>query len=251
METHAHHLHKAPGNKFWHYFYEFLMLFLAVFCGSLAENLREHTIERKKETQYIRSLVADLREDIVEIKSSLKNNILKFKGVDTLTEWLDSGKLNTENEKKLYRLWGRYATNVDIALFHDKAMKQLLNSGNLRLIRKQSVSDSIMAYYQEQENVNGQGDIYNESAKRTLYYSEDIFDHSASALKLADDGSFYRERNPDKMKLMTNDSKVLKKYSQIASTTNGLTGNYILMLTGIGEKAEALLAFLKIEYHLE
>ncbi|MCX6221180.1 MAG: hypothetical protein NTZ69_09330 [Bacteroidia bacterium] len=31
METHAHHLHKVPGNKFWHYFYEFLMLFLAVF----------------------------------------------------------------------------------------------------------------------------------------------------------------------------------------------------------------------------
>ena len=25
MDTHAHHLHHAPGKKFWHYFYEFLM----------------------------------------------------------------------------------------------------------------------------------------------------------------------------------------------------------------------------------
>ncbi len=42
MDTHAHHLHHAPGKRIWHYFYEFLMLFLAVFCGFLAENFREH-----------------------------------------------------------------------------------------------------------------------------------------------------------------------------------------------------------------
>ena len=36
METHAHHLHKAPGKKWTHYFFEFLMLFLAVFLGFIA-----------------------------------------------------------------------------------------------------------------------------------------------------------------------------------------------------------------------
>src|SRR6266487_1581243 len=55
METHAHHLHHAPGKNFWHYFYEFLMLFLAVFCGFLAENQREHMIEHQKEKEYIKS----------------------------------------------------------------------------------------------------------------------------------------------------------------------------------------------------
>ena len=37
METHAHDLHKVPGHGWKHYFWEFLMLFLAVFCGFLAE----------------------------------------------------------------------------------------------------------------------------------------------------------------------------------------------------------------------
>ena len=41
METHAEHLHHAPGKKIRHYFFEFLMLFLAVFCGFIAENWRE------------------------------------------------------------------------------------------------------------------------------------------------------------------------------------------------------------------
>ncbi len=39
MEVHAHSSPApggAPGEKWTHYFWEFLMLFLAVFCGFLA-----------------------------------------------------------------------------------------------------------------------------------------------------------------------------------------------------------------------
>jgi hypothetical protein len=45
MEVHAHsHSH---GKKSWRsYFWEFLMLFLAVFCGFLAEYQLEHKIEK-------------------------------------------------------------------------------------------------------------------------------------------------------------------------------------------------------------
>jgi hypothetical protein len=43
-----------------HYFWEFLMLFLAVFCGFLAENIREHTIEPERARQYARSLAEEI-----------------------------------------------------------------------------------------------------------------------------------------------------------------------------------------------
>jgi hypothetical protein len=50
MEVHAHtHTPSPPagraGKKWTHYFWEFLMLFLAVFCGFLAEYQLEHKIE--------------------------------------------------------------------------------------------------------------------------------------------------------------------------------------------------------------
>jgi hypothetical protein len=62
MEVHAHsHNH---GKKNWKaYFWEFLMLFLAVFCGFLAEYQLEHKIEKDRELQYIRSLYEDLKEN--------------------------------------------------------------------------------------------------------------------------------------------------------------------------------------------
>ena len=44
METHAHHPHTAPGKKWTHYFFEFFMLFLAVFAGFLAENQLENIL---------------------------------------------------------------------------------------------------------------------------------------------------------------------------------------------------------------
>ena len=59
MEVH-HHSHPAHGGtgtrkKWTHYFWEFLMLFLAVFCGFLAEYQLEHKIEKDRGKQYIRS----------------------------------------------------------------------------------------------------------------------------------------------------------------------------------------------------
>src|SRR5690349_17420918 len=57
METHASHLHQAPGKKIWHYFFEFLMLFLAVFCGFIAENWREQLREHQREQEFIHSIV--------------------------------------------------------------------------------------------------------------------------------------------------------------------------------------------------
>ena len=57
MEVH-HHSHTAR-KKWTHYFWEFLMLFLAVCCGFLAENQREHYIEHKREKLLIKSFVED------------------------------------------------------------------------------------------------------------------------------------------------------------------------------------------------
>ncbi len=52
MEVH-HHPHTSR-KKWTHYFWEFLMLFLAVFCGFLAEYQLEHKIEKDREKQFMK-----------------------------------------------------------------------------------------------------------------------------------------------------------------------------------------------------
>jgi hypothetical protein len=65
MEVHA-HTHTAR-KKWSHYFWEFLMLFLAVTLGFFVENQREHYIEHQREVKFIKSLASDLRADIARL----------------------------------------------------------------------------------------------------------------------------------------------------------------------------------------
>ena len=51
------------------------MLFLAVFCGFLAENIREHSIERHREKEFMQTMISDLQEDTV----SLSRLIIDYK----------------------------------------------------------------------------------------------------------------------------------------------------------------------------
>jgi hypothetical protein len=59
----VHHHSQTPRKKWTHYFWEFLMLFLAVFAGFLAENQREHIVEHQRERKFANRLLSDLRQD--------------------------------------------------------------------------------------------------------------------------------------------------------------------------------------------
>lgn len=146
MEVHAHHLHKAPGKNVWHYFYEFLMLFLAVFCGFLAENFRENIVEHKREKQFIVSFIEDLKSDTAAITRNL-NSKLQRKGMkDSLIWYLNASNPNQFGQRIYF--FARQLTRTTNFFAADRTIKQLKNSGGLRLIRNQQASDSIQAYDQ-------------------------------------------------------------------------------------------------------
>ena len=82
MEVHA-HTHTAR-KKWTHYFWEFLMLFLAVFCGFLAEYQLEHKIEKEREKVYMNSLYQDLKSDTLNLGVLLKNTKDDIDNYDSL-----------------------------------------------------------------------------------------------------------------------------------------------------------------------
>ena len=82
MEVH-HHSH-SERKKWTHYFWEFLMLFLAVFCGFLAENFREHQIEKNRAQQYIRSFYEDLKNDTARLNNLIDFNDEKITALKTM-----------------------------------------------------------------------------------------------------------------------------------------------------------------------
>ena len=100
MEVH-HHAH-TPRKKWTHYFWEFLMLFLAVSLGFLVENQREHYVEHKRAKVYARLLVDDLSADIAELNKAAKvlNKII-IAG-DSLALLLNTAEIRKIPGGKLY-----------------------------------------------------------------------------------------------------------------------------------------------------
>ena len=142
MEVHA-HTH-TPRKKWTHYFWEFLMLFLAVFCGFLAENQREHMIEQKREKQYMKSLLEDLQNDIADLKNDTAFWNMQFKRIDIIQREIRK-PLEKRNKLLLYRYSG-FMRWYEGFLYHDRTIAQLKNGGNFRLIRNTAIADFLIEY---------------------------------------------------------------------------------------------------------
>ena len=123
------------------------MLFLAVFAGFLAENWREHIVERKREKEYIRSMIEDLNRDTTELSldnSIRKEAVLMYDSVITL--------LNKKNRTQFEQQRIYYLARMGLRLspfpkLNDRTYEQMKSSGNLRLIHENEISDKVTHYY--------------------------------------------------------------------------------------------------------
>ena len=111
------------------------MLFLAVFLGFIAENIREHYVERHREHEYIELLADDLEKDKVILHQQIPQMRTAIRGLDSLIgqvyAYLD-GKGDT---RQLYYGYHHYCRNAVTVQLSESAVNQLKNSGNIRLIR--------------------------------------------------------------------------------------------------------------------
>ena len=144
MEVH-HHSHTSR-KKWTHYFWEFLMLFLAVFCGFMAENQREHYVEHQREKQYMLTMVEDLKSDTIQLSFAIQYWAAINSSMDSVAEALIL-PLGLADFPKAYRHLNN-ALNYYSFTYNDRTIAQLKNAGGFRLIRKKNVANKIIAYDQ-------------------------------------------------------------------------------------------------------
>ncbi|OAQ38532.1 hypothetical protein A5893_14000 [Pedobacter psychrophilus] len=249
MEVHQ-HSHQPHGKKTWrNYFWEFLMLFLAVFCGFLAEYQLEHTIEHDREQQYISSMIADMREDSAKINSSIDLCEKQIAGFDNLLENIYNRPYTDSSLKVMYITQLKYTHNRYSVFFTKRTIKQLENSGALRLIRNKSVSDSITFYNEECVMAETQADYFEKVRMNKVYdYSLKLFDnqyvldYKGQVLKtLFDNGS--------KITLLDDDPRLIKEYANAITYARGSLKTYIFILKAIKAKIPTKLSFLEDNNH--
>ena len=149
MEVHAHSHTADPdshrGRKKWtHYLWEFLMLFLAVFSGFLAENQREHYVEHHRANQYAKSLLADLRQDTAELRLGLLQSQFSISCMDSLMATSPTTAINDTMPGSFYYYNAVMANSYRID-WNKSTLNQLVQSGSLRYFRN-DLGDKISKY---------------------------------------------------------------------------------------------------------
>ena len=142
MEVHA-HTHTAR-KKWTHYFWEFLMLFLAVFCGFLAEYQLEHKIESDREKVLAKAFYEDIKKDTAALISGIAFSKVKIKATDNANAILRSDR-NKWNDTLLYKDLTTLTT-VFPFIATNGTYEQMKASGSLRYF-SQSLVNQMNAYY--------------------------------------------------------------------------------------------------------
>jgi hypothetical protein len=246
MEVHA-HTH-TPRKKWTHYFWEFLMLFLAVFCGFLAENQREHFIEQRREKEYIKSFIEDLKSDISNYNRQIRVRTISQKSADSLIILLLSPESN-KHVDSIYVCVERVGRGT-LFLYSDRTIQQLKNSGSMRLIRNQTASDLIMQYDQLVRDMQHFELIREEILTRFREISSYILD-AAIFYSMVDTSSDMSIKRPNgNSKLFSDNPETINRLCYWANRFRIVNLQVIVKQTDLKNSAIRIMEFLRKTYKL-
>lgn len=246
METHAHHLHKAPGQGLKHYFFEFFMLFLAVFCGLLAENWREHTVDKKRELEYMRSQLEDLKTDTLEIEKQIILGTKVSMKADSLVNLL-----NSENpEAHVFDIYRLNGTRVVMVQLEDRTSSQLKNSGGMLLIRNNEVADALRKYWYMSKVLEDIAARIEELSSQSIPIWTQIFSNKYF-INIDEKNPIAGINISPKARFVNAEPKLISQYSNLRYSKNQILKNYINFMKMEKFKAIELIKLIKENYHLE
>ena len=139
MEVHHHSHHPKKWKE---YITEFLMLFLAVSLGFMAENIREHQIEKQREIAYLQNVHEDLKLDLSNIDNVLNQNKPRLMLLDTFFNAIQNKTVT--NEEAYY-----YIRNLVLRATFESShvgLDQIKSAGGLRMVKNKEIVTGIQEY---------------------------------------------------------------------------------------------------------
>ncbi len=254
MEVH-HHTHSA--RKRWtHYFWEFLMLFLAVFCGFLAEYQLEHYIEKQRAKDFALSLHRDLAADTSIFNTSIERLNTCIKKIDTLVGILDDPQQLRGNTTAVY-YFSVYAFIYPSSAPNESTLQQLLNSGSLRYFKNNLLADSVKVYNKNiqlfKEFADASSDFNIEFRKNQLRVIDinpiigfmeagELFNSQTTPFN---DLSFLKNRP-----LLTSEPSLLKEHANWCALKKFYFTNTVYRYNALKTQAFGVLKLLSKNYHI-
>ena len=210
---------KTPSWK--RYGMEFLMVFAAITLGFFADNQREKWGETARGVQYAQRLVEDLDLDSIRMEEVKANYALKEPQINTLIPLMQTGleeKPFLDSLFAYFTLPGSGSLVTGISFVENMTTRDELKSGNMRLIRSDSIVRHLSVYTRKEQIFMGNQTRYREKRLELLGLIEEVYDMPRLGL----DKLQGKKPEPHLLPL---DSKQLRKVSNAVANLQGMLNN--------------------------
>jgi hypothetical protein len=258
MEVHAHP--HTPRKKWTHYIWEFLMLFLAVFCGFIAENIREHTVEMKRAKELAKNLYKEIYADSIAAQQKIAIRNKKEEECVYFINYVKDSSL-TKLSPRFYPAFTWAFLQSAQLLFepNDGILNQLRNSGELRYFKSSELQSEIGKLSVQIANVR------NRNEKEYSFIEMNLRPFSLTHFDFDWYQAFTRQGNLTLLEALSQNIQVpfagrilnADKFSR--QEAESIASYYLLMLRGTRQTQyfpylainHQLLQALRKEYHIE
>jgi hypothetical protein len=141
MEVYHHpHVEKKSLKE---YLLEGLMIFVAVSMGFIAENVREHLVNKEKEKTYMESMLVDLKKDTAEVSQVIYLQNILIKKMDSALRIPVENLKNIDVQDTFYHYFIFFYGWEWTFTRYDNTISQLKNAGGFSILQNKKVVDSI------------------------------------------------------------------------------------------------------------
>jgi hypothetical protein len=242
VHHHAHNPAEPHHKKNWKgYFWEFLMLFLAVFCGFLAEYQLEHKIEKDRSKQYIYSFYEDLKTDSSHFNKLIIGFEKKLSVLQSMSPCYDS-LLSDKLSKNCLSTIAQNSNVFPDMIYTDRTLMQLKNAGGLRLLKKAD-ADSILLY----DNLLRQYKTYETTGFQEIQYD------LRETFSLLRNYETWKDttHSPRVFAMYGNNKELLNKYFNQLSIYSNFSQARMNDLEKLKKRNAELIQYFKAKYHYE
>ena len=237
MEVHHHSHHPKKWKE---YITEFIMLFLAVSLGFMAENIREHQIEKHREIAYLKNVHEDLKLDLINIDNVFNSNTIRLQAMDTLFKIINN---NTITNEDVYYYIRNLALRATFESSH-VGLDQIKSAGGLRMVKNPEIISGIQEYERALDALDKLENVRERTLEQARFKMAVVFEPSISYEMLVGQGQgimrFNRPKKADA--ILQNNKQAVKELLNLV--TFGLNSNKYLntnleKLKKIGQKLDS------------
>ena len=230
------------------YFLEFIMLFLAISLGFMADNFREKISERTKEKEYIQSMVEDVEEDRINITKVTNINSQRIRYLDSLLNICFNYSSTNRDKLKLNQYFSHVLTHPEFIAPTELTMQQLKNAGGMRLIKSKEAINEIIRYDTKLKKIANQQLYYQNYQNKAINLGTKIFNLQNLVIALKNP---INNLTPEDFELIAEDKLKLKELGNSVAMYKGIIEYYVILLKEMDKQGEVLIQTLEREYKLK